>query len=181
MWICTFICYSTRAVHLELVQDYLTSKTFLAAFERFSLRRGVPSQVFSDNGTNFVGADRELKANFALICDSQLWHSQLALLNVTWRFYPPGGPHHGGLQEASVKSVKHHLKRVLGSFSPTIEEMSTLLCKVEACLNSRPITAITNNPENLQILTRGNFIIGAPLLALPGPNYVDVNLPPLKR
>ena len=76
---------------------------------------------------------------------------------IKWKFNPPGAPHHGGLQEASVKSVKHHLKRIIAQMCPTIEEINTLLCKIEACSNSRPITTLKNDPENLEILTPSHF------------------------
>ena len=69
MWISTFVCYSTRSVHLELVMDYST-KSFIAALERFLSRRRIPAQIVSDNGTNFVGADRELRNTYNRIIKS---------------------------------------------------------------------------------------------------------------
>ena len=53
----------------------------------------------------------------------------------SWVFNPPGSPHFGGLWEAAVKSVKHHLRRVLGNHKLTFEELYTLIKQIEACLN----------------------------------------------
>ncbi|XP_043264185.1 uncharacterized protein LOC122404318 [Colletes gigas] len=89
---------------------------------------------------------------------------------IKWNFNPPSAPHFGGMQEAGVKSVKHHLKRILGDFTPTSEEMQTLLCKIEASLNSRPIAALSDCPEDYAPLTPGHFLIGSPINALPVEN-----------
>jgi hypothetical protein len=58
-YVCVFVCLF-KAVHLELVSD-LSSDGFLAALRRFIARRGIPNHIFSDNGTNFVGANNQLK------------------------------------------------------------------------------------------------------------------------
>ncbi|XP_043264236.1 uncharacterized protein LOC122404367 [Colletes gigas] len=165
-YIGVFICFATRAVHIELVHDYTTS-AFLAALDRFIARRGVPSCMFSDNGTNFVGADRELKEHFNTVYQTPEMRTKCGQKGIKWRFNPPSAPHFGGMQEAGVKSVKHHLKRILGEFTPTSEEMQTLLCKIAASLNSRPIAALSDCPEDYAPLTPGHFLIGGPMNALP--------------
>jgi hypothetical protein len=87
----------------------------------------------------------------------------------------------GGLWEAGVKSMKYHLRRVLGKATLTFVEFSTLLCQVEAILNSRPICSLSTNPEHLQVLTPGHFLIGTSLLALPDHNLKDVSLNHLSK
>lgn len=72
---------------------------------------------------------------------------------VTWRFIPPRAPHFGGLWEAAVRPMKLHLKRVLGNRSLTYEDMTTLLAEIEGCLNSRPLTPLSDDPADLEALT----------------------------
>ncbi|XP_078051910.1 uncharacterized protein LOC144478064, partial [Augochlora pura] len=153
------------AIHIELVHDYTTS-SFLAALDRFIARRGVPSCLFSDNGTNFVGADRELKENFKATCHSKELQEKCSQTGMLWKFNPPSAPHFGGMQEAGVKSVKHHLKRIIGEFTPTGEELQTMLCKIEASLNSRPIAPLSDNSDDYAPLTPGHFLTGGPLNAV---------------
>lgn len=99
----------------------------------------------------------------------------LAEKGVTWRFVPPSAPHFGGLWEAGVRSVKHHLKRVVGSHTLTFEEMVTLLCQVEACLNPRPIAPNSDKIKDYSALTPGHFLIGSSITAIPEPTLLDVN------
>jgi hypothetical protein len=181
-----FVCFSTRAVHLEVVSA-LTTEAFLAAFRRFVSRRGRPSVVFSDNGSNFVGAAKEL-SELASVVQSQQHKSEVAdnlsASGIQWfvqKFHPPGAPHFGGLWEAGVKSVKYHLHRMLGETRLTFEELATLMAQIESCLNSRPITAISSDPSDLAALTPGHFLIGCPLNAVPDPCLAEVNINRLDR
>lgn len=102
-------------------------------------------------------------------------------MGMKWRFNPLSAPHFGGLQEAGVKSVKHHLKRIIGDFTPTGEEMQTLLCKIEASLNSRPIASLSDSPDDYIPLTPGHFLIGSPLNAFPMQPVETENLSRLNR
>lgn len=131
-YIAVFVCFSTRAIHIELVHDY-SSNTFLAALDRFLSQRGLPTKIFNDNEKNFVGADREFKVNVKRVLYSDELQTRCANLAIHWHFNPLLAPHFSGLQEAGVKSLKHHLRRILGAFAPTVEEMSTLLCKAKPC------------------------------------------------
>ncbi|XP_027839404.2 uncharacterized protein LOC114121329 [Aphis gossypii] len=162
-WISIFVCFSTRAVHIEVVEN-LTSKAFIAALRRFVARRGKPSELWSDNGTNFVGANKEL-TNYTQHLDKQLANE-----GITWRFNPPSSPHFGGLWEAAVKSAKHHLTRTTGETKLTLSELSTLLCQIEACLNSRPLTPMSSDPNDFMPLTPAHFLLGAPVTSVPEPN-----------
>ncbi|XP_075990293.1 uncharacterized protein LOC142985936 [Anticarsia gemmatalis] len=167
-YIAIFICMVTKAVHLELVSD-LSTLTFLAAFKRMCARRGTPKNMFSDNGTNFVGAAKLLQHDFERYQTFQNteFYDAMSNLQVKWHFNAPLWPTAGGLWEAAVKSMKHHLHRVLGEQKLTFEQFTTLLTQIEACLNSRPLCPLTEDVDDLEYLTPGHFLIGGPLFSLP--------------
>ncbi|XP_011688839.1 PREDICTED: uncharacterized protein LOC105450603 [Wasmannia auropunctata] len=160
-------CNQSRV--LELVSDYSTD-AFIAAFRRFVSRRGLCRALYSDRGTNFVGADARLRELFrAATEESSRLVDLMTNEGVEWKFNPPAAPHFGGLWEAAVKSVKHHLRGVIGDSTLTFEELTTVLTQIEACLNSRPLQAMTDDPEDLSALTPGHFLIGDALTAVPEP------------
>lgn len=163
VYIAIFVCMTIKAVHIEVVSS-LSTEAFLAAFDRFVARRGLPQDIFSDCGTNFVGA-----ANCLRRLINQEEHRQVITSHsaCSWHFNPPGAPHFGGLWEAAIRSVKTLLVRTLGSHNPTLEELSTVLCRIEAALNSRPLTPMSSSSQDLDYLTPGHFLIGQPLLAVP--------------
>jgi hypothetical protein len=137
--------------------------------------------MYSDNGANFHGADRKLETSFqALSSDSTL---QVSLANdgVQWHFIPPAASHFGGLWEAGVKSFKFHLRRVIGPPTLSKAEFTTLLCQIEACLNSRPIAALTDDPSDLSALTPSHFLIGRPLVSVPEESVLEINANRLSR
>lgn len=162
-----FVCFNTKAVHLELVTD-LTKDAFILALRRFVSRRGKPVNIYSDNGTNFVGARNELSnlGNFLINAKQELIES-FRDEGLTWHFIPPHSPHFGGIWESGVKSVKHHLKRVLGNASLTFEEFYTVLVQIEAVLNSRPLSPLSSDASDPLPLTPSHFLIGRPLIAIP--------------
>ncbi|XP_076298317.1 uncharacterized protein LOC143217663 [Lasioglossum baleicum] len=179
-YISIFICMTTKAVHLELVSDY-SSQAFISAFHRFIARRGLPHSMYSDNGTTFQGADRELTRAHRDAIRKSNFLNEVAANRVAWHFLPPAAPHFGGLWEAAVRSTKHHLKRCIGAHTLTSEEMATLLCRIEACLNSRPLGAISDVLDDYGVLTPGHFLIGAPIISHPEPSVLDLRENRLSR
>lgn len=177
-YICLFVCMCTKALHLEAVTD-MSTQAFLAAFRRFVSRRGHCAKLWSDNGTTFVGAARELEKLKSI---QSALAERLESRGTEWHFIPPHSPNFGGLWEAGVKSTKFHLKRVIGEATLTYEEISTLLCQVEACLNSRPISVINStDPGETLPLTPGHFLIGEPLVNVPDNSYENSNVSSLTR
>ena len=142
-YLCLFVCLSTKAIHIEVISD-LTTASFLAGLKRFVARRGCPTTIHSDNGSNFVGARNQLKEIYNFLksedTDSAV-HQHLLKNRITWDNIPERAPHFGGLWESAVKTMKYHLKRVVGSQILTYEELSTVSSQVEACINSRPLPA----------------------------------------
>ena len=124
-YICIFVSLTVNAVHVS-------DLAFLAALRRFIARRGKPTLIWSDNGSNFVGADREIKNLFNFLCQqkTKLVVSEFcSTQGIEWKFIPQHSPHFGGLWEAAVKSTKRHLRRIVSDVKLTFEEMSTILAQ----------------------------------------------------
>jgi hypothetical protein len=176
-YVAIFVCFVTKAVHIEVVTS-LTTEAFLAALRRFIARRGKPRTIYSDNGTNFQGAANQLHESSSEMARVQDF---LANEGCDWKFIPPHGPYFGGLWEAAVKSMKYHLRKTLGSHVATYKELSTLLAEIEACLNSRPLCTLSDDPFNQAYLSPGHFLIGEPLTQLPSIDLTNVKCNRLSR
>ncbi|XP_076284633.1 uncharacterized protein LOC143211095 [Lasioglossum baleicum] len=180
-YLALFVCMATGAVHLEFASDY-SADAFLSAYKRFTGRRGICSTLSSDCGTNFVGADAELRRMFKRASqESHAIANSLANLGTQWRFNPPSAPHFGGKWEAAVKSTKFHMRRVIGESALTFEEYATLFAQIEASLNSRPICPLSDDPSDLSALTPGHFLIGDALNVIPEPDLADTPRSRLSR
>jgi len=179
-YVAVFVCFVTRAIHLELVSG-LTTEAFLASIMRFLSRRGLCSHIYSDNGTNFIGANKVLHSYFAPVKGQRTIEDSLSDLKIQWHFIPPSAPHFGGLWEAAVKSAKRHLLKVTAMGLLTYEEMHTLLCRIEAILNSRPISPMSDDPSDLNPLTPAHFLIGGSLTQPAEPDSTGIPLNRVKR
>ena len=156
VYIAIFVCLTTKAIHLELVTS-LTKEDCIMALKRFTARRGAPRKIITDNGTNFIGARNELMKIQSIFDKKspdgkQLLH-HLASQGTDWTTIPPRAPHFGGIWEAAVKSMKRHLKRVVGIQVLKYEELLTVLQQIEAILNSRPLFPRSDDPNDTQALT----------------------------
>ncbi|XP_065091625.1 uncharacterized protein LOC135712602 [Ochlerotatus camptorhynchus] len=175
-YLCLFVCFVTKAVHLELVCD-LSTQAFIAALRRFIARRGRPSHIHSDNGKNFEGAKGELTEMFEIFRkrnERETIVSTCAEEGIVWHFTPPKAPHFGGLWEAAVKVAKRHLFRQLGASRLSYEDMATVLCQIEAVMNSRPLLPMSDDPNDLAALTPAHFLIGTSMHALPDPDLLHI-------
>ncbi|XP_060665303.1 uncharacterized protein LOC132797563 [Drosophila nasuta] len=146
-YVCVFVCFSTKAIHIEATTD-LTAEKFLEAFSRFVARRGCPLHMYSDNGETFVRASS--------ILSKDLVESTRNLILTTHS-------HQG------IKSFKTHFYKTVSSVKYTYDKLSTLLTKIEACLNSRPLSPMSEDVSDLVALTPGHFLIRRPLLSMAEP------------
>ncbi len=160
-----FACMTTRCVHLELAES-LSTPDFLQALHKMMARRGQPRSLYSDNGTNFIGAKAELKLMVKDLNKREDIKDRLARIGkgITWILQPPASPHWGGVHESLVKSVKTALHRTLEPLkggtkrgNPTDLQLAALFAEVEQFVNSRPITNVSNDPDDTEDLTPHHF------------------------
>lgn len=167
VWLCLFTCSSTRAVHLDLVED-MTATTFLRGFKRFTARRGMPSRVLSDNGKTFTCASTIISN---VLSDPEV-SEYFNQLNIVWKFNMEKAPWWGGLFERMIKSAKRCLRKVIGRNCLTYDELLTLVVEVEAVLNSRPLSYVSSE-DLTEPLTPSHLMLGFRVMSLPDHSIPD--------
>lgn len=155
-----FTCLSTRAVHLELANS-LSTDSAIMAIQRMSARRGQPVYMYSDNGTNFHGSERELKDALQSISQDPRMRDFICTNHTTWKFNTPVAPHMGGAWERLVRSVKRALTATLRERFPKEETLLTALAEAEFTINSRPLTHLSVDPRDEEPLTPNHFLLGS--------------------
>ncbi|GFY52787.1 integrase catalytic domain-containing protein [Trichonephila inaurata madagascariensis] len=170
-WIVLFTCATYRAVHLELTSS-LSTEAFLLSLRRFIARKGRPRIIYSDNGTNFRGAQGELNG-----IDWEKILKLTTIQRIVWKFNPPTAAWWGGWSERLVRVLKELLRRTLGNAVLTTEELQTVLCDCESVINSRPLTYLSENSDDLVPLCPAMFLVENRNLDVPDIDYRDtVNL-----
>ncbi|XP_062533494.1 uncharacterized protein LOC134202511 [Armigeres subalbatus] len=152
-WVAVFTCLAVRAVHLEVVAS-LSTQSCLMAIRRFSCRRGVSREIFSDNATCFKGADNEMR-KIHLECAENVSSAATA-----WHFIPPATPHMGGIWERMVRSVKEALKTLNNGQTLSDEVLSTTLAETEDMINTRPLTYVSQE-DDVEAITPNHFLRGS--------------------
>jgi len=158
-----YACYACNT--FGVVRD-LSSDVFISVLFQF-ICRGQCIKLYSDNDTNFIGAKKLLLSWASNLSKDSKFNDHLSELSIEWQFIPPSTPNFGGLEKSAVKSVKQHLVKSSNGALLTYEETSTLLCRIEAVLNSRPLTATSSDSSDFNVLTPGHFLIGCPLTSEP--------------
>ena len=152
-----FTCMTVRAVHLEVLPN-LTTDAFINALRRFMSRRGKPRRLFSDNGTNFVGAVKELGTAL------QEWNNKRKLQKfllqeaIKWSFNPPAASHMGGVWERLIRSVRRSFNAVVRGTTLDDYELQTVMCEIEAVVNNRPITKVSDDKNDEEPLTPSHLL-----------------------
>ena len=174
VWLCLYTCCTTRAVHLDLVEN-LDADTFIWSLRRFTSRRGIPARIVSDNGTTFTAAAKMLKRMFT---DSVL-EQHLLSCHTRWDFNLEKAPWWGGIFERLVRSSKHCLRKVIGTACLSYDELLTVVTKVEAVLNLRPLTYVSSEDvrrRTIDSLTFNVWVLCDVCLTLPLLTLMTQNL-----
>eukprot|EP00057_Strongylocentrotus_purpuratus_P005721 XP_003731624.1 PREDICTED: uncharacterized protein LOC100894126 [Strongylocentrotus purpuratus] len=154
---CIFTCLCVRAVHIEILHS-MDTDSFLNALHRFMARRGRPELIRSDNGTNFVGAERELREGLSR-WNQQRIHDHLLQKGIEWRFNPPAASHMGGCWERQIRTTKKVLGALMRQQVLSDENLSTLMCKVESIINGRPLTVVSDDAVDPEPLTPNHLLL----------------------
>lgn len=167
-----FLCMTTAAIHIEVVRS-LSTDDFLMALMRFVAIRGGASRIRSDNGSNYVGAERELRELVAA-WDCDKIAANMEISGIVWTFQTPYASSQSGYWERRVKEVKRHLYAILGRREPTPEVLHTALYEVSAILNSVPLCPVSSDPGSLDAITPGNLLFNRTATVLvPVPTSPD--------
>lgn len=156
-WVALFTCLTVRAVHVEIVHS-LTTNSMIMALNRFCSIRGSPKKIFSDNGTNFVGAEAELRVFVQNLEDEKI-EDTLTVRDIEWSFIPPGAPHMGGCWERYVRSIKSAISVILKEQFPKEEVLLTALYEAANVVNNRPLTNVSDDPKDLNPITPNDILM----------------------
>jgi len=164
-----FTCLASRAIHIEIAAS-LDTDSFINALRRFISRRGPISQLRCDNGTNFVGAERELREALSHMNEGKV-KDMLMEQSITWIFNPPAASHMGGVWERQIRTVRKVLASLSREFGYKLddESLQTLMCEVESIINSRPLTTVSSDPNDTDPLTPNHILTMKSTIALPPP------------
>ena len=170
-----FTCLVSRAVHIEVASS-LRSSSFIQALRRFIARCGPVREMRSDNGTNFVGARNELLQAIEEM-DHEEIQVKLQKENIDWIFNPPAASHMGGVWEQQIRTTRKVLAGLMEEFGHCLDEESfrTLMCEVEAIINSRPLTTVSGEPDDLEPLTPNHILTTKSTVILPPPGKFQKN------
>ena len=166
---CIFTCLQCRAIHLELAHT-LSTDSFILALMRFVNRRGTPALLISDNGSNFVGAEKEL-GNWLKSLEQDKITGHLADRRILWKFNPPSASHRGGVWERLIRSVRKILNSVAGRQSMNEEALWTYLTQAERIINDRPLTAVKEGVDELTPIRASD------LLHPKSNKFIAINVP----
>lgn len=175
-YIALFICLTTKAVHFEVVGDMSTAE-YVMALENFIARRGIPSIMYTDNGTNLVGGEREIRTlHDQFMSQTNELTRKLAATRIKFKRIPARASHMGGIWERAVGLMKYHLSRVMKTTKLTTRRFDHVLKQIECSLNSRPLWAITHNADDVEVITPSHFFNFEAINTLPRPDISHIKM-----
>ena len=125
---------------------------------RFVSRRGSPRELFSDNGTNFKGAEAEVKQAL-LARNQQRIGDQMRAKGIEWNFSPPSASHAGGVWERMIRCVRKHLRALVGNRLVDDETLLTVSCETEKIVNDPPLTRHFDDHHDPSVLTPNTLLL----------------------
>ncbi len=165
--IAVWTCFSTRAVHLDVLRS-LHTDSIVTSLKQLCYRRGVPQKVYSDNHKSFRKVDRQLRLLWKNIDQERVKREALNLPSpVEWHFIVERAPWMGGIWERMVRSVKVSLRSCLGRALVTRDDLVETIISIESQLNSRPLTSLSSDPSDLSPMTPAHLLHGRGLNQLP--------------
>ena len=173
-WGAIFTCMNSRAVHLEVATS-LETDCFINVFRRFINRRGLPKCIYSDNRSNFVGAEREITTAIEDWNQKQI-QDELLQKGCQRVFQPPRASHTSGVWERLICSTRTALKAILGNSLVDEEVLTTVLTEVELILNSSPLSPASVNPNDCEPLTPNHLLLQRPVHTLPPGSFVKEDI-----
>ncbi|KAK3729294.1 hypothetical protein QZH41_002213 [Actinostola sp. cb2023] len=176
---CIFVCMTSRAIHLELAQS-LETDAFIMVLRRFINTRGTVKELRSDNGTNFVGAERELRLAIKGWNQQQI-EDELRVHNCEWVFHPPGASHMSGVWEHLIRSVKRSMKGIIGERMVDEEVLRTVLSEAQGIANSRPLCHNSDDVRDVEAITPNHLLLQRPTMTLPPGKFDDTDLVSRKK
>ena len=165
-----FTCFASRAVHIE-VADSLETDSFIQALRWFICRRGPVREIRCDRGTNFIGAEAELKNAIDEI-DDQKVKAELLKAKIDWIKNPASASNFGGVWERQIRSIRNVMSGLIREHGNRLDEESlrTFLCEAESTINNRPLTVETlSDPLSEPPLSPSMLLTGKTRLVLPPP------------
>ncbi|XP_072030174.1 uncharacterized protein [Amphiura filiformis] len=173
-----FTCMNSRAVHIEVAHTLDTSSC-IDGIRRFIARRGPVKVIHSDNGTNLVGADNELQRALQELDQDQIQNFSTSH-TFEWRYNPPAASHHGGVWERQIRTVRKLMCAILNEqhlkTCRSDEQLHTFMCEIESTLNSRPLTRVSDDPDDLDVIAPRDLLLLRPRADMPPGCFVEKDI-----
>ena len=166
VWICLFTCVTTRALHLEIVDD-MTAEQFLMGLRRFISRRGTPSEIICDNAKQFKATKTVIDQAWKKILTDPSVYNYVSSKGIEWNFIIEFSPWSGGFYERLVGLVKSSLRKSIGLICLTKTQLTTITTEIEATLNSRPLTYVDEDINSSNPVTPNHFLTPFAKVGLP--------------
>ena len=154
---CLFTCLKIRTVLVEIPHS-LSTESFLMAFSRSCCRRAIPKKVFSDNGSNFVSAEAEIRT-YINVWSTKKMNEKLLEYTIEWFFNPSECSHRGGSWEHMIKSTGSIFRAISNDMVMGDETLHKVMIETERIMNNQPLCALSDSHHDLDVLTPNKILL----------------------